>query len=75
MNNYAAVLLDLGRNAEALALLKTSTAEISEYCSNYAIAIATSAYDINEIRKWNQKAQEYPKAKHAIVAYVDWMGF
>ncbi|WP_160151546.1 hypothetical protein [Microbulbifer sp. ALW1] len=72
INNYAALLLDLHRDAEALRLLKDQTPEFSEYCSNYAIAIAKSGYDIEAIRKWNRAASNYPKRENAIVAYMDW---
>jgi len=72
INNYAALLLDLHRDAEALRLLKGKTPEFSEYCSNYAIAIAKSEYDIEAIRKWNKAAANYPKNEDAIVAYMDW---
>lgn len=75
VNNYAATLLNLHKNSEALALLRLGEPEISEYCSNYAIAIAKSKYDLAEIRKWNQNAGKYPKAENAIVAYIDWHGF
>jgi predicted Zn-dependent protease len=70
VNNYAAVLLDLHRDDEALNLLQRYEPEFSQYCSNYAIAIAKAAYDITLIRKWNMAAPEYPKG--AILAYMDW---
>ncbi|WP_431474394.1 hypothetical protein RVM24_16210 [Marinobacter sp. KM021] len=74
INNYAAVLLDLHRDSEALDLLRQHPPEFSEYCSNYAIAIAKSAYDIALIRKWNKAASTQPKQENAIVAYMDWQG-
>ena len=74
INNYAAVLLDLHRDSEALDLLRQYSPEFSEYCSNYAIAIAKSAYDIALIRKWNKAASTQPKQENAIVAYMDWQG-
>ena len=74
INNYAAVLLDLHRDDEALDLLKNSDPTFSEYCSNYAIAIAKAAYDLELIRKWNQAATKKPKQDGAIVAYMDWQG-
>ncbi len=40
VNNLAAVLLDLFRDTEALALLKRHQPECSQYCQNYAIALA-----------------------------------
>ncbi|HEY0924256.1 hypothetical protein [Rheinheimera pacifica] len=72
VNNYAAVLLDLHRDAEARELLQAHSPEFSEFCSNYAIAIAKSAYDISLIRQWNQAASRLPKRQGAIVAYMDW---
>ncbi|TBR43551.1 hypothetical protein CBF23_005080 [Marinomonas agarivorans] len=72
INNYAAVLLDLHRDDEALVLLKNSKPIFSEYCSNYAIAIAKSAYDLDLIRYWNQEATKQPKQSGAILAYIDW---
>ena len=74
INNYAAVLLDLHRDDEALDLLKNRDPTFSEYCSNYAIAIAKAAYDLELIRKWNQAATKKPKQDGAIVAYMDWQG-
>jgi hypothetical protein len=73
-NNYAAVLLDLHRDEEALSLLKSSNPEFSEYCSNLAIAIVKAAYDLKLIRKWNQAATKQPMQDGAIVAYLDWQG-
>jgi predicted Zn-dependent protease len=75
VNNYAAVLLNLHRNTEALELLKQYEPECSEYCSNYAIAVAKTRYNIAEIRKWNSMASQYPRLEQAIVAYIDWQGF
>lgn len=74
INNYAAVLLDLHRNNEALALLKSGEPVFSEYCLNHAIAIAKAAYDLELIRHWNQAATQQPKQEGAIVAYMDWQG-
>ncbi|USH05160.1 hypothetical protein K6Q96_18235 [Grimontia kaedaensis] len=74
INNYAAVLLDLHRDEEALNLLEISDPVFSEYCSNYAIAIAKAAYDLELIRKWNQAATKQPKQDGAIVAFMDWQG-
>lgn len=53
INNLAAVLLNLHRNKEALDLLNQYQPECSTYCLNFAIAIAKTVYDINEIHKWN----------------------
>jgi hypothetical protein len=75
INNYAAVLLNLHRNQEALDLLKKYQPESSAYCENYAIAIAKACYRIEDIRHWNLKARDYPVMENAIVAYVDWQGF
>ncbi len=75
INNYAAVLLTLHRNQEALDLLKKYQPESSAYCANYAIAIAKTHYNILEIRKWNGLSREYPELDKAIVAYIDWQGF
>jgi len=72
INNYAAILLDLHRDSKALELLKKGCPEFSEYCFNFAIAIAKSAYDVEQIRKWNQSANEKPKRDGAIIAYMDW---
>lgn len=74
INNYAAVLLDLNRDSEALKLLQQYQPAFAEYCSNYAIALAKSAHDIALIRKWNEAASRQPKKKSAIVAYIDWQG-
>lgn len=74
INNYAAVLLDLNRNQEALDLLKRYQPESSAFCANYAIAIAKAAYRIQTIRKWNTDAQNYPVMENAIEAYIDWQG-
>lgn len=75
INNYAAVLLDLQRNQEALDLLQKYQPESSAYCENYAIAIAKTCYRIEDIRRWNIKARDYPVMENAVVAYVDWQGF
>ncbi len=73
VNNLAAVLLDLYRDDEALHLLKNHKPECSEYCLNYAIALAKqNIADVNEVRKWNKLAASYPKQNHAITAYIDW---
>lgn len=74
INNYAAVLLDLHRDKEALDLLKSSDPVFSEYCLNYAIAVAKTADDMEIIRHWNQAARQHPKQAGAIVAYMDWQG-
>ncbi len=71
INNYAAVLLDLRRDEEALSLLRSCNPSFSEYCSNMAIAIAKAAYDLELIRKWNQAATKQHKQDGAIVAYMD----
>lgn len=63
INNYAAVLLDLNRDSEALKLLQQNQPAFAEYCSNYAIALSKSAYDIALIRKWNEAASGQPKKK------------
>ncbi|WP_086932872.1 hypothetical protein [Agarilytica rhodophyticola] len=72
LSNYSAVLLDLQRDTEALDILKQRTPMFSEYCSNYAIAIAKTAYNLALIRRWNQAAAKQPKRQGAIVAYMDW---
>lgn len=74
INNYAAVLLDLHRDEEALSLLKSCNPSFSQYCSNMAIAIAKAAYDLELIRKWNKAATKQHKQDGAIVAYMDWQG-
>ncbi|MBY6034995.1 hypothetical protein KUV59_17610 [Marinobacter daepoensis] len=74
VNNYAAVLLDLHRDFDALELLRLCDPDFSEFCANYAIAVAKAAYDIDLIRHWNQAASKYPKDERAIVAYMDWQG-
>lgn len=75
INNYAAVLLNLHCNHEALNLLKQYQPQCSAYCLNYAIAIAKTGYNIHEIRKWNMAASNYPDLENAIAAYIDWQGF
>jgi predicted Zn-dependent protease len=75
INNYAAVLLDLQRNQEALDLLKKYQPESSAFCANYAIAIAKTLYRIQDIRRWNTEAKNYPAMENAIEAYIDWQGF
>jgi len=74
INNYAVALLDLHRDQEALDLLKNYEPSFSEYCSNYAIAVAKAKYDLKLIRKWNKAASKQPKQEGAIVAYMDWQG-
>ncbi|TGG95604.1 hypothetical protein E4656_04105 [Natronospirillum operosum] len=74
INNYAAVLLDLHRDAEALALLQSSVPDCAEHCLNTAIAIAKSAYDLARIRQWNLATADYPRRQGALVAYMDWQG-
>lgn len=73
VNNLAAVLLDSYQDEKALEVLKVHKPECAEFCLNYAIAIAkTNLADIEEIRKWNKAAANYPKAENAIIAYMDW---
>lgn len=75
INNLAAVLLDMYRDKEALDFIKGHKPECEEFCLNYAIALVKqNESDINEIRKWNQMAKNYPKQQNAIVAYMDWHG-
>ena len=72
MNNYAAVLMDLHRDDEALGLLQFHKPDFSEHCANLAIATAKAAYDLEGIRKWNGLASQLPRRKGANVAYMDW---
>jgi hypothetical protein len=75
INNLAAVLLDMYRDKEALDFIKEHKPECKEFCLNYAIALVKqNVSDINEVRKWNKMAANYPKQEHAIVAYMDWQG-
>lgn len=75
INNYIAFLLDTKQYELAFKLLEDHKPESSEFCQNYAIAIAYNRYDIHEIRKWNELSCNYPKHENAIVAYVDWHAF
>ena len=75
INNYIALLLDTQQFQEAFELLEEYKPESSEFCQNYAIAIANDRYNIDEILKWNKLASDYPKNENAIVAYIDWQGF
>ena len=75
INNYIALLLDTQQYPTAFELLEENKPESSEFCQNYAIAIANDRYNINEIRKWNKLASDYQRNENAIVAYVDWQGF
>lgn len=71
VNNYAAILLDLHRDKEALELLEQYEPECFEYCSNYSVAAIKLGSNISEIRKWNGLASQYPRLEKAIVAYID----
>lgn len=75
INNYVALLLDTQQYQAAFELLEKYKPESSEFCQNYAIAIANYRYNVDEIRKWNKLAGNYQKNENAIVAYVDWQGF
>lgn len=72
-NNFAAILLDMQRNTEALYFLKEYLPSLSESHSNMAIAIAkTNVSDIESIRSYNKSSADFPQSDYAITAYIDW---
>jgi hypothetical protein len=73
--NYAAILLDLHRDEEALEWLLGRKVDFKEYYQNLATAYAkTKPSDIGNIRKNNLEAAKHPECPHAIIAYIDYQG-
>ncbi len=74
-NNYAAVLLDLNRNSEALNFLTHNLPSTKSGHANMAIAIAKNyPLDISKIRQYNKSSSELPEFSYSITAYMDWQG-
>ena len=73
--NLAAILLDLHRNAEALAWLIAHPLEYREYYQNLATAFAkTDPDNLEAIRSNNRNARDAPPCPNAILAYIDYQG-
>ncbi len=76
ITNYAAILLELNKNEEALLFLEQNEEEQnSEYFANYAIALAKNDPGrVQEIQKMNKKSVALTRSEYGIEAFIDWHG-
>ena len=73
--NYAAILLDIHKDAEALQWLMDHPLEYQEYYQNLGTAFAkTDPNNKEPIRANNLKSRKYPRCPNAILAYIDYQG-
>jgi len=73
--SYAAILLDLGRNEEALDWLLAHPLGYREYYENLGTAYAKNdPGDLKRVRRSNTEARNHPACPNAIVAYIDYQG-
>ena len=73
--NYAAILLDLHRDDEALNWLLEHPLGYREYFENLATAYAkTDPSNKGQIRSNNHKSRNFPRCPNAILAYIDYLG-
>ena len=73
--NYAAILLDLHRDSEALEWLVAHPLNYREYYQNLGTARAkTDPNNIEPIIFNNIKARDYPRCPNAVLAYIDYHG-
>lgn len=73
--NYAAILLDLHRDDEALRWLLAHRVDYREYYENLATAYAKTDPNVKEpIRENNGRSRLHPKCPNAILAYIDYQG-
>ena len=73
--NYAAILLDLHRDDEALNWLLEHPLDYREYFQNLATAYAkTDPSNKKQIRYNNHKSSNFPPCPNAVLAYIDYHG-
>jgi hypothetical protein len=71
--NFAAILLDLHRDQEALDWMRAHPVDYREYYQNLATAYAKIDPNNKEpIRANNLKARDCPRCPNAILAYIDY---